>query len=335
MKRAISEGTERLDETRGRLAAVEAEQQSLEQSDESMRKDLQSKGVALYEKLTASVDIRRAALDATLSEMKQALAKSSSSPLAASSAGTSSGKAIAVGARSGRDAALAEAWFAGHQVKVAAAEALGVVPKSSGGKDGGGTSTTRRLTRAIKWVEAEKESLRQVVLAAKVVAMLSSPEQIKYLNLCHDWLRTFLPHCMQKVNRVSFGLLSSEECADMLTEDPLVPRSRLALAVPFLGKDVPSKSSEFAHPDITIGLTIMAYRYSGLRTDDFNDIVDGVTSEFAHEVNSPIICLFRISRMVFHEAPNQYSTPTTTTTTSFYPQSSTPPNPFQTDRASS
>ena len=32
------------------------------------------------------------------------------------------------------------------------------------------------------------------------------------------------------------------------------------MAVPFLGKDVPSKSSEFAHPDITIGLTVMAYR---------------------------------------------------------------------------
>ena len=56
----------------------------------------------------------------------------------------------------------------------------------------------------------------------------------------------------------------------------MVPRSRLALAVPFIGKDVPSKSSEFAHPDITIGLTVMAYRYSGLRTGDFNDLVDSV-----------------------------------------------------------
>ena len=37
-------------------------------------------------------------------------------------------------------------------------------------------------------------------------------------------------------------------------EDPNVPRSRLKLAVPFIGKDVPSKSSEFAHPDIIIGL---------------------------------------------------------------------------------
>ena len=83
---------------------------------------------------------------------------------------------------------------------------------------------------------------------------------------------------------MSFGLLSTEECAATLEDDPLVPRSRLALAVPFIGKDVPSKSSEFAHPDITIGLTIMAYRYSGLRADDFSDLVDHLTSEFSHEI---------------------------------------------------
>ena len=37
------------------------------------------------------------------------------------------------------------------------------------------------------------------------------------------------------------------------------------MAVPFVGKDVPSRSSEFAHPDVVIGLTILAYRYEGLR----------------------------------------------------------------------
>lgn len=64
-----------------------------------------------------------------------------------------------------------------------------------------------------------------------------------------------------QVNRVSFGLLSSAHCEAALAEDPYVPRSRLKLAVPFVGKDVPSKASEFAHPDIIIGLTILAYRY--------------------------------------------------------------------------
>ena len=47
-----------------------------------------------------------------------------------------------------------------------------------------------------------------------------------------------LPKC-----RVSFGLLSAEDCKAALASDPNVPRSRLKLAVPFVGKDVPSKSS--------------------------------------------------------------------------------------------
>ena len=44
--------------------------------------------------------------------------------------------------------------------------------------------------------------------------------------------------------------------------------------MPFLGKDVPSTSSEFAHPDIIIGLSVLAYRYSGLRRSDFDDVIE-------------------------------------------------------------
>ena len=33
----------------------------------------------------------------------------------------------------------------------------------------------------------------------------------KLLNLTAEWLRTYLPHCLQKIDRVSFGLLSIEE----------------------------------------------------------------------------------------------------------------------------
>lgn len=48
-----------------------------------------------------------------------------------------------------------------------------------------------------------------------------------------------------------------------------LPRSRQLLAVPFLGKDTPSPASEFSHPDVLIGLSILAYRYQGLRYEDF------------------------------------------------------------------
>jgi hypothetical protein len=48
-----------------------------------------------------------------------------------------------------------------------------------------------------------------------------------------------------------------------------VPRSRKLCAVPFVGKDVPTAASEFSHPDIVIGLSILSYRYEGLRDSDF------------------------------------------------------------------
>ena len=45
-----------------------------------------------------------------------------------------------------------------------------------------------------------------------------------------------------------------------IQETPNMPLSRLKLAIPFEGKDVPSRASEFAHPDVIIGLSILAYR---------------------------------------------------------------------------
>ena len=107
---------------------------------------------------------------------------------------------------------------------------------------------------------------------------MSSLTHKKLLNLTHDWLRTFLPHCLAKapfcclwpgslesfgwcrvessilarsgkphllgqVNRVSFGLLNEDDCKQALADDPHCPPSRLKLAVPFVGKDVPSMIS--------------------------------------------------------------------------------------------
>jgi len=43
-----------------------------------------------------------------------------------------------------------------------------------------------------------------------------------------------------------------------------IPTSRKLCAVPFIAKDVPSRASEFAHPDIMVGLTILAFRYANL-----------------------------------------------------------------------
>ena len=79
------------------------------------------------------------------------------------------------------------------------------------------------------------------------------------VNLCHDWLRSLLPHVLSKVDRVGFGLLSPAHVRAALAADPLMPKSRRLLAVPFVGKDVPSRASEFSHPDVVIGFSILAY----------------------------------------------------------------------------
>lgn len=95
-------------------------------------------------------------------------------------------------------------------------------------------------------------------------------DHVKMLNLSHDWLQSFLPFVLQKINRVHFGLLHKCDI-DMLVADGVkIPASRKLTAVPFVAKDVPSRASEFAHPDVLIGLTILAYRYEGLRPSDFH-----------------------------------------------------------------
>ena len=94
-------------------------------------------------------------------------------------------------------------------------------------------------------------------------------DHIKMMNLGHDWLNSFLPFVLQKVNRVHFGLLQPKDVQQLEDDGVKIPTSRKLVAVPFVAKDVPSRASEFAHPDVLIGLTILAYRYEGLRKKDF------------------------------------------------------------------
>lgn len=155
-----------------------------------------------------------------------------------------------VGGHNGRDAALALGWLQVHNGALRQ-------PDSEASRS---AEANKALCKHYVSVVNELAFLRQMALAAKVVAHVTSPIHKKLLNLCYNWITTYLPHCLAKVNRVSFGLLSAEDCLAALAADPHVPRSRLKLAVPFIGKDVPSKASEFAHPDVIIGLTILAYR---------------------------------------------------------------------------
>ena len=75
------------------------------------------------------------------------------------------------------------------------------------------------------------------------------------LNLSHELLAYIVPFVLTKINRVAFGILTEEQ---QLPTDTI---SRRLLAVPFVGKDSPSRASEFSHPDVVISLTILAFRY--------------------------------------------------------------------------
>ena len=106
-----------------------------------------------------------------------------------------------------------------------------------------------------------------VATARAAVDKTVNDEDVKLLNLMADWLRSLLPFVLGKINRVSFGLLSTDDLRRL--DNTRTPVSRRLCAVPFVGKDVPSRASEFSQPDVVIGLTILAYRYEGLRSNDF------------------------------------------------------------------
>lgn len=126
-----------------------------------------------------------------------------------------------------------------------------------------------------------------------------SESSIKLLNLSRDWLQTILPHVLSKINRVSYGLLRGEHqvAAASGSNGASNSQSRLLLAVPFIGKDVPSRSSEFAHPDVLIGLTILSYRYEGIRVSDLVRIVSQLKQDFSRQLGPrdqrPACVMFR------------------------------------------
>lgn len=106
-----------------------------------------------------------------------------------------------------------------------------------------------------------------------------------------------------------FGLLHDDD-AGYGDEDK--PKSRMLCAIPFNGKDCPSvraqphpprllakrtassqvsgalqEASEFAQPDCLIGLSIMAYRYEGIRKENLKDIVKLLKRRFQGEAGVP------------------------------------------------
>jgi hypothetical protein len=75
----------------------------------------------------------------------------------------------------------------------------------------------------------------------------------------------------------------------------VVSKSRRLLSVPFEGKDAPSRSAEFAHPDILIGLSVLSYRLAGLRLRDVKDLLQ----ELKMKLTQVIAILRPVSAFLF------------------------------------
>ena len=264
LMRRESEGTQRLHSLRRRLERLERERALATDSEEEKRKELRALITSRYDELAASIGRR-------IAKLEEGAAKPASMLL---ELGAKLGSGV-VGPSCGRDAAIALAWIEAKGVAedTATSRALLADPQ-----------TRRKLGTYVGAVRDEITFLQRLRLAAKVISFCTSPMHRKLLNLCSDQLRTFLPHCLGKINRVSFGLLTEEQCEAAIAEDPFTPRSRLKMAVPFVALDQPSAASEFAHPDIQIGLSVLAYRYSGIRWSDFVDIIDALKSEFEEQI---------------------------------------------------
>jgi hypothetical protein len=110
-------------------------------------------------------------------------------------------------------------------------------------------------------------------------AFKDQPRMWRLLSLGRQWIQTYLPHVLSKAHRVTYGLLSARDIA----QNPEMPASRKMLAVPFVGKNVPSPAAEFANPEVLVGLTILAYRHAGLRLADTMRMVDALKKDLVHQ----------------------------------------------------
>ncbi|CAE7948105.1 hypothetical protein AK812_SmicGene21298 [Symbiodinium microadriaticum] len=118
---------------------------------------------------------------------------------------------------------------------------------------------------------AFKESQVQDLLAAlgEEASLSATDRASQLLVLGRDWLRHTLPFVLAKVNRVHYGLLRQK--------------------VPFTGLETPSIASEFANPDVAIGLTILAFGHEGMRRSDVKSLLLLLKSDLLRDAGTPTV----------------------------------------------
>ncbi|XP_018895940.2 uncharacterized protein [Bemisia tabaci] len=125
-------------------------------------------------------------------------------------------------------------------------------------------------------------SLRQYVAGKlqlneekKVLAFLADKGPLKdKLLIAKGWLsHGILFHVFNSKYRVQFGL-------HLNSEGEAIKR----IAIPFLGKDTPSPRSEFSHPDVMLGFTIISYLYKGLSQKELKETLLNLKGSFSAPV---------------------------------------------------
>ena len=142
-----------------------------------------------------------------------------------------------------------------------------------------------------------------------IMYRLQGTQTLAVINLIRTQITSLLPHILSKRNRIDFGLLTDSDATrlKLIERDERMQRtggvgsreptaeelltidraSRELLAVPFAGKDAPSKAAEFAIPEVILGLTIAAYRISGLRDRDVRRLLSRLLLDFSRDAGSP------------------------------------------------
>ncbi|KAF8434572.1 hypothetical protein L210DRAFT_3649069 [Boletus edulis BED1] len=91
----------------------------------------------------------------------------------------------------------------------------------------------------------------------------------KYARQSTSWGSLLLLRGLLAHNILLFSLTQRRWRVDYGLDKISPPRTMLA--IPYRAKDVPAKSAEFGHPDITILLTCLSYYYGGLNEDQLRD----------------------------------------------------------------
>jgi hypothetical protein len=155
------------------LEELEAKKAAAGDDDEVVRKRLLQQVTEKHALLDESVQKRIAILTAAAASFERLIKECDVDPIALQV----DTKQHYVGPHSGRDAALAMGWL-----EVSGDAALKTREEAS-------AEMKRTIHRHSVSVQNELSFLKQMALAAKVVAHVTSPMHKKLLNLCHNWLR--------------------------------------------------------------------------------------------------------------------------------------------------